>query len=42
VNDFIKFHKGKYGTQDLMISLPQVITNFDDAKNEEAPVSLKV
>ena len=41
VADFIQFHKEKYSTQNLLITIPQVITFFADAEESEAPVSLK-
>jgi predicted nucleotidyltransferase component of viral defense system len=41
VADFIQFHKEKYSTQNLLISVPQAITFFADAEESEAPVSLK-
>lgn len=41
VADFIKFHKEKYATQNLLITVPQAITYFADAEESEDPVSLK-
>lgn len=41
VTDFIKFHKEKYETQNLAISVPQAISYFADAEEDENPVSLK-
>jgi predicted nucleotidyltransferase component of viral defense system len=41
VADFIQFHKEKYSTQNLLITVPQAITFFSDAEESEAPVSLK-
>ena len=41
VADFIQFHKDKYSTQNLLITVPQAITFFSDAEESEAPVSLK-
>ncbi len=41
VEDFIRFHKEKYTTQNLMITVPQAITYFADAEESEDPVSLK-
>jgi predicted nucleotidyltransferase component of viral defense system len=41
VADFVKFHKEKYSTQNLMITVPQAITYFGDAEESENPVSLK-
>ena len=41
IKDFIDFHKNKYSTQNLYISVPQAITYFDDADESENPISLK-
>lgn len=41
VADFIQFHKEKYSTQNLLITVPQAITYFADAEESEDPVSLK-
>ncbi len=41
VADFIQFHKEKYATQNLLISVPQAITYFADAEESQDPVSLK-
>ena len=41
VKDFVDFHKEKYSTQNLYITVPQAITYFDDADESEDPVSLK-
>lgn len=41
VADFIRFHKEKYSSQNLLITVPQAITFFADAEESEAPVSLK-
>lgn len=41
VRDFIDLHKQKYSTQNLYITVPQAITYFDDAENDDDPVSLK-
>lgn len=41
VDDFISFHKKKYATQNLLISVPQAITYFADAEEDEDPVNLK-
>lgn len=41
VNDFINFHKEKYTTQNLLITVPQAITYFSDAEESEDPISLK-
>lgn len=39
--DFIQFHKEKYTTQNLLITVPQAITYFLDAEESEDPISLK-
>ncbi|NJO25996.1 MAG: nucleotidyl transferase AbiEii/AbiGii toxin family protein [Bacteroidia bacterium] len=41
IADFIKFHKEKYASQNLLIAVPQTITYFADAEKSEDPVSLK-
>ena len=41
VADFINFHKEKYTSQNLLITIPQAITFFADAEESEDPVSLK-
>ncbi len=41
VEDFIRFHKEKYSTQNLMITVPQAISYFADAEDDEEPMSLK-
>ena len=41
VSDFINFHKEKYASQNLLITVPQAITYFADAEEGEDPVSLK-
>ncbi len=41
IPDFIKFHKEKYVTQNLIITVPQAITYFVDAEESEDPISLK-
>jgi predicted nucleotidyltransferase component of viral defense system len=41
VKDFVQFHKEKYSTQNLLISVPQAITYFADAEESEDPISLK-
>ena len=41
VKDFIQFHKEKYSTQNLLITVPQAITFFADAEESEDPISLK-
>jgi predicted nucleotidyltransferase component of viral defense system len=41
ISDFINFHKEKYTTQNLLITVPQAITYFADAEESEDPISLK-
>jgi predicted nucleotidyltransferase component of viral defense system len=41
VADFEKFHKEKYSTQNLLISVPQAMIYYSDADDSEDPVSLK-
>ncbi|MEO8823563.1 MAG: nucleotidyl transferase AbiEii/AbiGii toxin family protein [Ginsengibacter sp.] len=41
IADFISFHKEKYASQNLMITVPQAITYFADAEESEDPISLK-
>ena len=41
VADFIQFHKEKYATQNLLITVPHSITFFLDADDSEEPISLK-
>jgi predicted nucleotidyltransferase component of viral defense system len=41
IADFVRFHKEKYATQNLLITVPQAITYFSDAEESEDPVSLK-
>lgn len=41
IKETIAFHKQKYPNQNLLISIPQAITYFEDAEEGEDPVSLK-
>ncbi len=41
ISDFIKFHKEKYASQNLLITVPQAITYFADAEESEDPKNLK-
>ncbi|MEO8711682.1 MAG: nucleotidyl transferase AbiEii/AbiGii toxin family protein [Parafilimonas sp.] len=41
LKELITFHKQKYPAQNLLITIPQAITYFDDAEESEDPVSLK-
>ncbi len=41
IADFIQFHKEKYTTQNLLITVPQAITYFNDDEESEDSVSFK-
>ena len=41
VNEMISFHKKKYPSQQLLISIPQALVYFEDAEQSEDPISLK-
>ena len=41
LNDMIRFHETKFPDQNLLITIPQAITYFDDADESEDPISLK-
>jgi predicted nucleotidyltransferase component of viral defense system len=41
LKDMIPFHERKFPDQNLLISIPQALTYFDDAEESEDPVSLK-
>lgn len=41
LDDFVNFHKKKYQGQTLLITVPQAITYFADAEDDEDPISLK-
>jgi nucleotidyltransferase AbiEii toxin of type IV toxin-antitoxin system len=41
LDEIIQFHKQKYPSQMLMISIPNALTYFEDAENSEDPISLK-
>ena len=41
VADFVQFHREKYSSQNLMITVPQALTFFSDAEDDEIPRSLK-
>ncbi|MBL7703066.1 MAG: nucleotidyl transferase AbiEii/AbiGii toxin family protein [Ferruginibacter sp.] len=41
LKDMISFHEAKFPDQNLLISIPQALTYFDDADESEDPVSLK-
>lgn len=40
LEDIIKFHKRKFPSQMLLISIPQALIYFADAEESEDPVSL--
>ena len=40
LEELISFQREKYPSQQLLISIPQALTYFDDAEESEAPVSL--
>ena len=41
IDDFINFHKEKYASQNLLITVPQALTYFADAEESGDPVNLK-
>lgn len=41
VSDFIQNHQEKYSTQNLLISVPQAMVYFQDAEEDEDPISLR-
>ena len=41
IPDFIHFHREKFATQNLLITVPHAITYFADAEESEDPISLK-
>ena len=41
LKDMIRFHESKFPEQNLLITIPQAITYFDDADQTEDPISLK-
>lgn len=41
IQDFIDCYNKKYPSQQLLISVPQALTYFEDAEDSEVPVSLK-
>lgn len=41
VADFARFHKEKYSTQNLLVTIPQAITYFAEAEDDADPKSLK-
>ncbi len=40
INDLIEFYNKKFPNQQLLISIPQALTYFEDANESEAPISL--
>ncbi len=41
IEEFVNFHREKYTTQNLFITVPQAIIYFADADESEDPISLK-
>lgn len=41
VEDFVRWHREKYSRQNLLITVPQAITYFAEAEEDEDPQSLK-
>ncbi len=41
VQNFVDFHKEKFSTQNLLITVPQAMLFFGDADEDENPISLK-
>jgi predicted nucleotidyltransferase component of viral defense system len=41
VEDFARFHKEKFSTQNLLVTVPQAISYFADAEDDVDPISLK-
>ncbi|WP_194775900.1 nucleotidyl transferase AbiEii/AbiGii toxin family protein [Pararhodonellum marinum] len=41
VADFVRYHREKYSTQNLLITVPQAIAYFAQAEEDENPLSLK-
>ena len=41
LEEIISFHSQKYPSQQLLISIPQAVTYFNDAEESDEPVSLK-
>lgn len=41
VADFVRFHKEKYSTQHLLVTVPQAISYFADAEDDLDPKSLQ-
>lgn len=41
LKDMIRFHERKFPDQNLLISIPQALTYFEEAEESEDPISLK-
>jgi hypothetical protein len=41
VASFVRFHQQKYSDQNLLITVPQAISYFSDADEDEDPMSFK-
>ncbi|MFN4974125.1 MAG: nucleotidyl transferase AbiEii/AbiGii toxin family protein [Bacteroidota bacterium] len=41
IEDFVSFHQKKYSTQNLLITVPQALTYFAEAEEDEEPLGLK-
>ena len=41
VQDFVELHKEKFKTQNLLITVPQALTYFSEAEEDDDPISLK-
>ncbi|NJN34272.1 MAG: nucleotidyl transferase AbiEii/AbiGii toxin family protein [Saprospiraceae bacterium] len=41
VDDFVRFHKEKFSTQNLIITVPQAMLYFADSEEDEDPISLQ-
>ena len=41
VEDFVELHKEKFKTQNLLITVPQAISYFSEAEEDDDPISLK-
>lgn len=41
LDEMIQFHKSKFPSQQLLISIPYALTYFTDAEESDDPVSLK-
>lgn len=41
IEEFVQFYHKKYSSQQLLISIPQAISYFEDAEESESPISLE-